>query len=209
MSIVGIGCRLTCCFVRARGRGQSCQTLWWPKCGRSTSLRHLHMLVQACGLAWEPHRCRRCCRHDPFSAAMTASRGRAHVCFRKIAMNLKFATMLLLGFLRPGFSCGNRQALQRPDLNLLTGGGMILMGLVVMTGQMSRMGYRLLVLFPGLSFTLGRRLWCGSKDHRRGPHHVTGHATADTTFRPSARHSGRPPSNRRASRPRWRRRATA
>ena len=40
-------------------------------------------------------------------------------------------------------------------LYLLAGGVMVLMGLAVMTGQMTRMAYWLLETFPGLSFTLG------------------------------------------------------
>ena len=40
-------------------------------------------------------------------------------------------------------------------LYLLAGGVMVLMGLAVMTGQMSRMVYWFLETFPGLSFTLG------------------------------------------------------
>jgi cytochrome c-type biogenesis protein len=40
-------------------------------------------------------------------------------------------------------------------LYLLAGGVMVLMGLAVMTGHMTRMAYWLLETFPGLSFTLG------------------------------------------------------
>ena len=40
-------------------------------------------------------------------------------------------------------------------LYLLAGGVMVLMGLAVMTGQMTRMAYWLLESFPALSFTLG------------------------------------------------------
>ena len=37
----------------------------------------------------------------------------------------------------------------------LAGGVMVLMGLAVMTGQMTRMAYWLLETFPALDFTLG------------------------------------------------------
>lgn len=40
-------------------------------------------------------------------------------------------------------------------LYLLAGGVMVLMGLAVLTGNMTRMAYWLLETFPGLSFTLG------------------------------------------------------
>ncbi len=40
-------------------------------------------------------------------------------------------------------------------LYLLAGGVMVLMGLAVMTGQMTRMAYLLLETFPMLSYTLG------------------------------------------------------